>query len=62
MKLNFNQSRLDCRKYLFSNRCIDIWNNKFTENEDCITTLNSFKKAIDKIDFSNYCRGRAFVA
>ena len=60
MKLNFNHSRLDCRKYFFSNRCIDVWNNKLTENEVNITSLNSFKKAIDKINFSSYCRGRAF--
>ena len=61
LKLNLNHSRLDCRRYFFSNRCIDVWNNKLTENEVNITSLNSFKKAIDKINFSSYCRGRAFV-
>ena len=60
MKLNFNHSRLDCGKYFFSNRCIDVRNNKLTENEVSFTSLKSFKKAIDKIDFTSYCRGRAF--
>ena len=58
----FNRSRLYCRKFFFSNRFSDIWKNKLTENEVCITSLNSFKKAIHKIDFSSYCRRRAFVA
>ena len=57
---NFNYSRLDCRKYFFSNKCIDVWNNKLTENELRITSLNSFKKAIVKIDFRSYCRRLAF--
>ena len=60
MKLNFNYSRLDCRRYFFSNRCIEVWNNTLTESEVSITSLSSFKKAIDKINFSSYCRGHAF--
>ena len=57
MKLNLSCSRFDCRKYIFSNRFIDVWNNKLREKEVNITSLNSFKKAIDMIDLSSYCRG-----
>ena len=37
-----------------------VWNNNLTKYEVDITPLNSFKKALDKINFSSYCRGRAF--
>ena len=49
MELNFNYSRLDWRKFFFSNRCIDVWKNKLTENEISITFLNSFKIAKVKL-------------
>ena len=44
MKLNFNYSSLDCRKYFFSSRCIDVWSNDLTEIKFRITSLNSFEK------------------
>ena len=53
MKLNFNYSRTECRRYFFSNRCIDVWNNKLPENEVRHTSLDSFKKAIVKINLKN---------
>ena len=37
-------------------------NNKLTENDVRNTSLNGFKKAIDKINFISHCRGRAFDA
>ena len=55
MKLNVNYSRLECRRNLSSNRCIDVWNNKLTENEVTITSLDIFKKAKDNIDLRKYC-------
>ena len=41
------QSRLDVRKYSFSQRTIDIWNNLST---DCVqaSSVNMFKNKIDK--------------
>ena len=60
MKLNNTYFIFDCRNYFFTNKCIDVWNIKITVNEVSITSLNSFKKAIDKISFRSYCRGRGF--
>ena len=54
MKLNVNHSRLESTRKFFCNRCIDVWNNKLTTSHD------GFKKVIDKINFSNYCRECAF--
>ena len=41
------QSRLDVRKYSFSQRTINVWNNLSTE---CVQTssVNMFKNKIDK--------------
>ena len=44
------QSRLDVRKYSFSQRAINVWNNLST---DCVhaSSVNLFKNAIDKYLF-----------
>ena len=41
------QSRLDVRKYSFSQRTINVWNNLST---DCVhaSSVNMFKNKIDK--------------
>ena len=39
------QSRLDVRKYLFSQRTINVWNNLST---DCVHARSVFKNKIDK--------------
>ena len=41
------QSRLDVRKYSFSQRTINVWNNLLT---DCVhaSSVNMFKNKIDK--------------
>ena len=39
------QSRLDVRKYSFSQRTISVWNNLST---DCVQASNMFKNKIDK--------------
>ena len=46
-KLVKKQSRLDVRKYSFSQRTINIWNNLST---DCVhaSSVNMFKNKIDK--------------
>ena len=40
--------RTDCRKFSFSNRVIDLWNNLPPNIVEC-TTLECFKKIIEKI-------------
>ena len=59
MKLNKNHSRIDCRKYFFCNRVIDIWNS-LDERVVCMTSIHNFKLAIENINFRVFCRGRAF--
>ena len=46
-KLVKKQSRLDVRKYSFSQRTINVWNNLST---DCVhaSSVNMFKSKIDK--------------
>ena len=46
-KLVKKQSRLDVRKYSFSQRTINVWNNLST---DCVhaSSVNMFKNTIDK--------------
>ena len=46
-KLVKKQSRLDIRKYSFSQRTINVWNNLST---DCVhaSSVNMFKNKIDK--------------
>ena len=45
--LVYKQSRLDVRKYLFSQRTINVWNKLST---DCVhaASVNVFKNRIDK--------------
>ena len=64
MKLNFHysESGLDCRKNFFSKSCIDVLNNKLTENEVGITSLNSFKKAVDKINLGVIVEGAPLMS
>ena len=47
-KLFKKRSRLDIRKYAFSNRTVDKWNSL---TQDCIkcTTINAFKCHIQKL-------------
>ena len=60
-KINCQFSRTNCRKYFFANRVVNIWNG-LPENVVNKDTLQSFKKHLNEIDFSNYCRGRAYRA
>ena len=45
--LNVTMTRLDCRKYFFSNRVVTPWNSL---SEDCVTasSVNAFKNSYDK--------------
>jgi ribonuclease P/MRP protein subunit RPP40 len=47
LKLYKHSCRLDCRKYCFSHRVVEIWNKLLDSAVTCIT-VNSFKNRIDK--------------
>jgi ribonuclease P/MRP protein subunit RPP40 len=47
LKLYKHSCRLDCRKYCFSHRVVEIWNILPDSAVTCIT-VNSFKNRIDK--------------
>ena len=42
------QSRLDVRKFSFSQRTINVWNNKLSEECVHASSVNMFKNRIDK--------------
>jgi hypothetical protein len=46
LKLVKPSCRLDCRKYAFSNRVINVWNNLPSDVVAC-STVYSFKRKID---------------
>ena len=60
MKLCVNYSRINCRKYFFSNRVINIWNS-LPENIVTSVSLFVFKKKIYAHDIACFCRGRAYT-
>ena len=55
------QSRLDVRKYSFSQRTINVWNKLST---DCVhaTSVNMFKNKIDKYLANNNNNNKSFIA
>ena len=55
-KLKIKRSRLDVRKYLFSQRVADEWNG-LPESVVTSASVNSFKNSLDKFFRS---RGRVF--
>ena len=55
MKLFKHGSRLDCRKYTFSSRIVNVWNALDQEIIACDST-NAFKNRLDK-----YLYGRGFI-
>ena len=53
MKLDKQYSRLDLRKYFFSNRVVDLWNSL----PECVisaTSVNAFKNRLDKYWSKNH--------
>jgi hypothetical protein len=46
LKLYKHSCRLDCRKYCFSHRVVEIWN-KLPESAVACIPVNSFKNRID---------------
>lgn len=45
---------LDVRKYCFNFRVVDLWNN-LPQNIVNLSTLNSFKSALNQLDFTSFC-------
>ena len=55
LKLQINRSRLDVRKYFFSNRIVKVWN--FLPSKVVYScSLSVFKNAVKTVDFSNFLR------
>ena len=61
LKLNTPSFRLNCRKNFFSVRICKLWNN-LPERIVIINSLKVFKQEIIKVDFTSYCKGRAYTA
>jgi hypothetical protein len=53
-KLFKQQSRIDVRKFNFSNRIVDIWNNLPSEVVEA-TNINIFKSRLDRVPLDCYC-------
>ena len=58
-KLAVKYSRLNCRKYFFANRIVNIWNSldPFIVNAD---TFNIFKSRVHDVDLTPYCKGSCY--
>ena len=58
-KLAVNYSRLNCRKFFFANRIVNIWNSldPFIVNAE---SLNIFKSRVYNIDLTPYCKGSCY--
>ena len=59
-KLRVQYSRVNYRKFFFSNRVIPIWN-ALPQSVVESSSLNDLKKGLDQIDFRAFCRGRAIM-
>ena len=58
-KINVQYSRVNARKYFFINRIIPIWN--ALEPQVVVSnSLYTFKKEINKVDFSSFCKGSVY--
>ena len=58
-KINVQYSRINARKYFFINRIIPIWN-ALDPQIVISNSLYTFKKEINKVDFSSYCKGSIY--
>ena len=61
LRIRVQYSRLNSRKYFFSNRVVPVWN-ELDNNLVTCGSLGMFKKGLDNNDFSRYCRGCAHTA
>jgi len=53
-KLFMPNCKTDCRKYFFSNRILDAWNNLPADTTD-FSTLTKFRSCLFKTDLTKYC-------
>ena len=60
LKINVHFSRINCRKYFFINRIVNIWNS-LPANLVEISSINVFKQQLKMYDLKVYCRGRALM-
>ena len=58
-KLVCQYSRLDCRKYFFTNRVVNYWNDLPASIVNA-RSLVSFKKLVRSHDLSGFCKGSAY--
>ena len=59
-KLNVCYSRVNYRKYFFSNRIVPIWNNLPSDSVNS-QSLYAFKKSVNRYSLISYCRGHAIT-
>ena len=59
-KLVKNGCRLDCRKFSFSFRVINVWNCLSNDIVYC-RTVKQFAYKLKRFDLSSFIRGRAFT-
>ena len=55
-KLTVNLSRLDCRKYFFSNRVVNAWN-QLPSSVVLASPVSVFKKLLYEVDLSDFLSG-----
>ncbi len=57
LKLYKNHTRLDCAKYFFSNRVVDVWN---LPPDDIVLepSLQRFRSSLQTFDLSRFLKGR----
>ena len=60
-KINHEYSRLDIRKYFFTNRTVTIWN-ALPQSIIDSSSLQMFKSKINEYNLEIYCRGHAHTA
>ena len=58
-KLYVNRSRINCHKYHFFNRIVNMWNS-LPSDVVLLAKLCNFKTKIYELDSSSFCIGRAF--
>ena len=60
-KIQIKHSRLNTRKYFFTNRVAPIWNSLPVHIVSC-NTVYSFKNAMKNYNLKPFCRGRTLIA
>ena len=60
-KIRVQFSRINARKYFYTNRVVPIWNSLDSDTV-CSNTVHTFKKKIRLVDLSQFCRGSIYSA